>query len=67
MFSSNLSTTERTIRIVLGVILLAVALLMPDVAWATAGWIGVVPLATGLLGWCALYRLLGISTRGGSA
>lgn len=66
MFNSNLSTADRALRIVLGLILLAVALLMPDVAWAGAGWVGVVPLATGLLSWCALYRLFGISTRRGS-
>jgi hypothetical protein len=28
-------------------------------AW---GWIGVVPLATGLMGWCPAYNLLGMNT-----
>lgn len=63
MFTFNLSNTDRVIRVVLGIILLAIALLMPNNAWASVGWVGVVPLATGLIGWCALYRLFGISTR----
>jgi len=63
MFKSNVSTSDRVIRVVVGIVLIAMALLIPDVAWAKAGWIGVVPLATGLLGWCGLYGLLGISTR----
>lgn len=67
MFASNLNTADRVIRIVLGLVLIAVALLMPNVAWASVGWVGVVPLVTGLIGWCALYRLLGLSTRSGRA
>jgi hypothetical protein len=33
----------------------------PANAW---GWIGVVPLATSLIGWCPLYTVLGVSTCG---
>jgi hypothetical protein len=35
---------------------------MPATGYNWLGWIGVVPLATALLGWCPAYTLLGVST-----
>lgn len=55
----NEHTFERGIRVLLGVGLLAIAFVGPRTPW---GYLGVVPLATGLLGSCPLYTLLGIST-----
>ena len=46
-------------RIVLGIVLIAMALTGPKTPW---GWIGLVPLMTGLSGFCALYAFLGINT-----
>jgi hypothetical protein len=54
----NEGTVDRTLRVVLGVALLAYAL----VAHAWLGWLGVIPLVTGLVGFCPLYRLVGIKT-----
>jgi hypothetical protein len=50
---------ERIMRIGLGVALLALVFVGPRTPW---GYIGLVPLATGLLGSCPLYTVLGIST-----
>jgi len=50
---------ERLLRIVLGVGLLALTVVGPKTLW---GLIGVVPLATGLLGSCPLYTVFGFST-----
>jgi hypothetical protein len=47
------------VRIVLGAGLLALVFLGPQTPW---GFVGVVPLVTGLVGFCPLYRLLGLST-----
>ncbi|MCL5059253.1 MAG: DUF2892 domain-containing protein [Candidatus Thermoplasmatota archaeon] len=58
--TANVGTTDRIIRILAGLALIAWALLGGPV-WA---WIGVLPLATGLLGICPAYSLLGISTCG---
>ena len=55
----NVGTIDRIIRIVLGIALIAGAL-MGYLGWW--GWIGVVPLATGLMSSCLLYSLLGINT-----
>lgn len=55
---SNEGTTDRALRIFVGVLLLGLAL-SGTTAW---GWIGVVPLLTGLAGFCPLYTALGINT-----
>lgn len=55
----NEGTIDRALRIILGLVLLALVFVGPQ---TPLGWIGIVPLATGLLGWCPLYTLLGINT-----
>lgn len=54
----NVGGIDRIARIVAGVALIAWAVLGGPV-WA---WVGVVPLATGLIGFCPLYPLIGINT-----
>jgi hypothetical protein len=58
--SVNVGSIDRIIRIVAGLALIAWAL-MGGPVWA---WIGVLPLATGLLRICPAYSLLGINTCG---
>ncbi len=55
----NEGGVDRLFRVALGVALLALAFGHPRTAW---GWIGLAPLATGLVGFCPLYRLFGITT-----
>lgn len=55
---SNVGGIDRILRIVVGLALIAWAL-MGGPIWA---WIGIVPLATGAIGFCALYPLLGLNT-----
>ena len=60
---SNVGTVDRAIRIVLGLILLSLILIVEgNTRWW--GLVGLLPLATGLIGWCALYVPFGIDTRG---
>lgn len=56
---ANEGTVDRGARVVAGLVLIALAATGTVGAW---GWIGVVPLATGALGWCPLYTVLGINT-----
>jgi len=59
----NEGKTDRTIRVVLGVILLGLALLsLSGTAQIITGVVGVVALVTGAIGFCGLYKILGIST-----
>ena len=57
--SRNEGTIDRALRIILGLILIALVFVGPQTSW---GWIGIVPLATGLIGWCPLYTLFGLNT-----
>jgi hypothetical protein len=56
---TNVGTVDRVVRIAAGAVLVALAATGTLGAWA---WIGVVPLATGLIGSCPAYTLLGFST-----
>jgi hypothetical protein len=62
MFKTNEGNLDRAVRIIAGLALLATFFLFPDASWRYLALIGIVPLATGLLGSCPLYSLLGIST-----
>ena len=53
---------ERGLRVVLGLGLLSLLVIGPVPGWGLAGLIGIVPIATGLLGSCPLYTLFGFST-----
>jgi len=55
----NVGTMDRVLRIGVGLVLIALAA-TGTVGWW--GWLGLMPLATGLLGWCPPYTLLGINT-----
>ena len=55
----NVGGIDRLLRIVVGLALMAWALLANGPLWA---WIGILPLATGLLNFCPAYTLLGINT-----
>jgi len=59
MKSLNIGKLDRGLRIVAGLVLIGLAASGAVGAW---GYIGVVPLLTGLVGWCPLYRLLGVQT-----
>ncbi len=55
----NVGTLDRTIRIIAGIALIALAAFGKIGVW---GYIGIVPLATGLFRFCPAYRLIGLST-----
>lgn len=55
----NEGSLDRTLRVIIGIALIAMVFVGPKTAW---GWIGIVPLLTGLVGVCPLYRLVGMST-----
>jgi len=56
---TNEGTADRIARIAIGLGLLSLTVLGPETAW---GLLGLVPLATGLVGSCPAYRLFGIKT-----
>jgi len=62
MLKKNVGTTDRIIRIILGVVLLAGFFIYPDAAYRWLFLIGIVPLVTGLMSSCLIYSVLGLST-----
>lgn len=61
--STNVGTIDRVLRIIVGAVLIALALgYLPNVAASPWGWIGVIPLLTGLFGTCPVYSILGVNT-----
>lgn len=57
--TQNVGGIDRILRIVAGLVLISLVFVGPQTPW---GWIGVIPLATALIGWCPLYVPLGISS-----
>lgn len=56
---TNEGTIDRALRVIAGLALIGLTVSGTIGAW---GWIGVVPLATGLIGICPAYSILGLST-----
>ena len=57
----NEGTVDRVVRVVVGLGILSLAFIGPKSAWA---YIGIVPVLTGLIGYCPAYSLLGMNTCG---
>lgn len=59
--TANVGGVDRILRIVVGIALIAVALFSQH-EYAVWGWVGIVPLATGIIRWCPAYLPLGVKT-----
>jgi hypothetical protein len=63
---TNEGLLDRAIRVVVGAGLLSLLAIGPVPGWGLAGLVGLLPLVTGLTGFCLTYALLGIDTRQGT-
>lgn len=61
---TNEGSLDRGMRVLVGVGLLSLLAIGPVPGWGLAGVAGLVPLVTGIVGYCPLYVPLGIDTRG---
>ena len=57
----NEGKIDRTLRVVLGAALISLVFVGPETPW---GWVGLLPLITGLVGYCPAYTVFGITTNG---
>ena len=55
----NVGGIDKVLRIVVGLALISLVFIGPKTMW---GWVGILPLATGLINFCPLYPLIGINT-----
>lgn len=56
---TNEGTIDRALRVIAGLILVVLAATGTVGVW---GWIGIMPLLTGAIGFCPAYTILGINT-----
>ncbi len=59
MFKPNEGSIDRALRIIVGLVLISMVFFGMKTNW---GWVGLVPLITGLVGSCPVYSILGLST-----
>jgi hypothetical protein len=57
--TKNVGNVDKTLRIIVGALLILSVFVGPKTPW---GWIGLIPLATGLMNWCPLYIPFKLST-----
>ncbi len=62
MFTKNLGTLDRTVRVILGVALISCGIFSMGTLGVVLAVVGLVPLATGLMGSCPLYTVCKINT-----
>jgi hypothetical protein len=55
----NVGGIDRVLRILVGLALISLVFIGPKVIW---GWVGLVPLLTGIFKFCPAYKLIGVST-----
>lgn len=55
----NVGQVDRIFRIIFGILILSLAFIGPQTPWA---FLGLIPLLTGLVGWCPGYALFGVNT-----
>lgn len=58
----NVGGIDRALRIIVGIVLLAAFFMLPEAGYRWFLLIGIVPLATGLMGSCPAYSIFGVST-----
>jgi hypothetical protein len=56
---ANVGGIDRILRILVGLVLISLVFVGPQTNW---GWIGLIPLITGLFSFCPAYTLLGLNT-----
>jgi hypothetical protein len=55
----NVGGIDRVLRILVGLALISLVFIGPKVVW---GWVGLVPLLTGIFKFCPAYKLIGVNT-----
>ncbi len=63
--AKNVGGIDKVLRIIVGIIMLSFVLMAfigPQTTWAYLGLIGLIPLITGIIGYCPTYQLVGMNT-----
>ncbi|GHA20872.1 hypothetical protein GCM10008090_33520 [Arenicella chitinivorans] len=60
MFTANINSTDRIIRLILGLVLISLAFFGPQTPW---GYLGIILVVTAFINFCPLYAVFGFSTK----
>lgn len=60
MFTSNINSIDRVLRLIIGISLLALVFWGPKTYW---GYLGIILIVTAFINFCPLYKLIGVSTK----
>jgi hypothetical protein len=60
--TENVGSPDRALRVFVGIALVVLAIGLVPSYQTNWGWVGLIPLTTGILGTCPVYSLLGINT-----
>jgi len=60
MFTSNINSVDRILRLIIGFVVLSLAFVGPQTPF---GYVGIVLVITAFINFCPLYRIFGFSTR----
>jgi Protein of unknown function (DUF2892) len=60
--TENVGSADRALRVLVGIALVVLAIGLVPGYQTNWGWVGLIPLATGILGTCPVYSLFGINT-----
>lgn len=60
MFTANINSTDRIIRLILGLFLISLAFFGPQTPW---GYLGIILVVTAFINFCPLYAVFGFSTK----
>lgn len=55
----NIGSIDKVLRLLIGIIGISLVFFGPHTLW---GWLGIIPLLTGAVNFCPLYRIIGLST-----
>ncbi len=55
----NVGGIDRPLRVIVGLILISLVFFGPQTPW---GWLGLIPLITGAVGFCPLYKIVGLNS-----
>ncbi|MEH6579539.1 MAG: DUF2892 domain-containing protein [Amphritea sp.] len=59
MMEKNIGSVDKALRILVGLVLIALVFVGPQTLW---GWMGVPVILIAVFGWCPLYKILGVSS-----
>jgi Protein of unknown function (DUF2892) len=60
--NTNVGVIDRVVRLLVGTLLIGMTFYWSNAPYSYLGWLGLIPIATALFGYCPLYSILDVRT-----